>query len=154
MIDQKELKYFIEHQLKDTDYFLVDLRVKAGNEIEIEIDSDSPVDIGACERLTRAIESEFDREKEDYELMVGSSGLTSPFKVTRQYQKYLGHEVEVLPKTGKKIVGLLKEVNDDSFVVESVAKVKKEGEKRPVTEKVDHTFKYDEIKHTKYLLKF
>lgn len=154
MIDKKLLHDFIEHELEGSDYFLVDLKVKPGNEIEVEIDSDSPVDIEECERLTRAIEQEFDRDQEDYLLEVGSAGLTSPFKVKRQYQKYLGREVEVLPREGKKLEGVLTEVGDDSFTILSREKVKKPDMKRPVEEEVAHTFKYDEIKHTKYLLKF
>lgn len=154
MIDQTLLRSFVEKELEGTDYFLVDLKVKPGNEIEVEIDSENPVDIEECERLTRSIEKEFDRDKEDYTLEVGSAGLTSPFKVKRQYDKYVGREVEVLPKDGKKVVGLLKQAGDDSFTVISREKVKKPDMKRPVEEDVEHTFKYDEIKYTKYLLKF
>ena len=154
MIDQTKLRSYIEKVLEGTDCFLVDLKVKQGNEIEVVIDSDSPVGIEECERLTRSIESEFDRDVEDYVLEVGSAGLTSPLQTRRQYQKYLGQEVEVLPKEGKKITGLLKDAGEETFTVESTEKVKKPELKRPVLEKVDHTFGYDEVKYTKYLLKF
>ena len=154
MIDKTKLKDFIENSLKDTDLFLVDLKIGSGNQIEVEIDSDEPVSIDMCERLTRAIESEFDRDDEDYTLEVGSSGLTTPFKVKRQYLKKIGHEVEVLTREGKKIVGLLKEADDDGFTVTVKEKVKKPDQKRPVMEDVDQRFGYSEIKQTKYLLKF
>ena len=154
MIDVLLLKSFIESQLEGSDYFLVDVKVKQNNEIEVEIDSDGPVDIEECEKLTRAIEGEFDRDKEDYTLEVGSSGLTTPFKVKRQYRKYLGREVEVLAADGKKTTGILKSVDEDTFSVLSMEKVKKPDKKRPVVEEVEHTFRYDEIKQTKYLLKF
>ena len=154
MIEKSLLKDFIEKQLEGSDYFLVDLQVNPGNRIEVTIDSENPVDIEECEKLTRAIENEFDRDKEDYELEVGSAGLTSPFKVRRQYEKYLGREVEVLPKDGKKITGMLKDVGDSTFTVLSRQKVKNPGMKRPVEEEVALTFPYDEIKYTKYLLKF
>ena len=132
----------------------MDVRVDAGNRIEVEIDSDEPVSIEECESLTRAIESEFDRDKEDYELEVGSAGLTSPFKVRRQYLKYIGQEVEVLPKDGKKISGILKTADETGFTIISKEKVKKPDSKRPVIEDVTHTFPYEEVKYTKYLLKF
>ena len=154
MLDATEIRNFIEKQLEGTDYFLVDVQVKKDNTIEVEIDSDSPVSIEECEKLTRAIESEFDRDKEDYTLEVGSAGITSPFKVKRQYQKYIGQEVEVLKKDGKKVIGILKSANDDSFVVVSKEKVKKPESKRPVIEEVENTFPYEEIKQTKYILKF
>ena len=154
MLDAVEIRKFIEGQLDGTDLFLVDVSVKGDNVIEVEIDSDSPVSIEECEKITRAIEGEFDRDKEDYTLEVGSAGITSPFKVLRQYKKYLGHEVEVVLKDGKKLSGLLKEVNDEDFTVVSKEKVKRPESKRPVIEDVPHTLRYDEVKQTKYILKF
>ena len=154
MLDATEIRNFIEKELEGTDYFLVDVKVKPDNLIEVEIDSDSPVSIEECERLTRAIENEFDRDKEDYTLEVGSAGITSPFKVKRQYQKYLGQEVEVVKKDGKKLIGMLKSTGDDNFTVVSKEKVKKPESKRPVIEEVEHTLGYDEVKQTKYILKF
>ena len=153
-MEASAIRDFVESYLNGSDLFLVDVRVKPGNVVEVEIDSDSPVSIEECEKLTRAIEPEFDRDKEDYTLEVGSAGITSPFKVKRQYKKYVGREVEVLTKEGKKISGLLTSVGDDTFTVLSKEKVKKEGAKRPVMEDVPHTFGYDEVKQTKYILKF
>ena len=154
MIDSESLRQVIERELSETDLFLVDLKVSGDNDILVEIDSENPVDIEECEKLTRAIEKEFDREKEDYTLEVGSAGLTSPFKVVRQYKKYIGKEVEVLTKEGKKLSGLLREAGDDSFTILVTEKVKKPESKRPVIEKVPYTFPYSEVKQTKYLLKF
>lgn len=154
MIDKEQLKQFIEARLEGSDYFLVDVKVMPGNEISVEIDSDHPVDVEECEKLSREIEAEFDRDKEDYTLEVGSAGLTSPFKIKRQYEKYIGQEVEVLPKNGKKITGLLRKVGENGFTILSQEKVKKEDSKRPVIEEVEHSFNYDEVKYTKYLLKF
>ena len=154
MLEESTIRSFIEKELEGSGVFLVDIKVKPDNLIEVEIDSDSPVSIEECEKLTRAIESEFDRDIEDYTLEVGSAGLTSPFKVKRQYQKYLGQEVEVLQKDGKKITGVLSDVGEETFTVISKEKVKKPENKRPVIEEVPHTFKYDEIKQTKYILKF
>lgn len=154
MLDAKEIKKFIETQLEGSDLFLVDVKVKPDNLIEVEIDSDLPVSIEECEKLTRAIESEFDRDKEDYTLEVGSAGLTSPFKVPRQYQKYIGREVEVLTKDGKKLTGVLRKADDKGFSIDVPQKVKKPDMKRPVVENVPHDFGYDEVKQTKYVLKF
>ena len=132
----------------------MDVKVKPDNVIEVEIDSDSPVSIEECEKLTRAIENEFDRDKEDYTLEVGSAGITSPFKVKRQYLKYIGQEVEVVKKDGKKLTGLLKKADDDTFTIVSKEKVKKPEAKRPVIEEVEHTLGYDDVKQRKYILKF
>lgn len=154
MIDVQKLKEFIEGQLAETGNYLVDLRVSPTNEILVEIDNDEGVDIDECIALTRAIEGAFDRDEEDYELEVGSAGLTSPFKVERQYRKNLGNDVVVLTKDGKKLHGKLTDVTSEGFTVEVEEKVKHEGEKRPRIEGVPHTFGYDDVKGVSYDLKF
>lgn len=154
MIDITLLKKVIEENLEGSPLFLVDAKVKPGNAIEVEIDSELPVDIEACEKLTRKIEEVFDRDIEDYTLEVGSAGITSPFKVLRQYQKNIGKEVEVLTKEGKKISGLLKTVSPETFTIVSKEKIKTPESKRPILTEVEHTFGYNEVKSTKYILKF
>lgn len=154
MIDRQALKEFVENKLEGSDKFLVDLKVSNDNNIEVEIDSDYPLSIDECEALSRLIESEFDRDKEDYTLEVGSAGLTSPLKVPRQFRKYIGREIETVTNDGRKLSGLLKSADDNGFTVTVREKIKKEGMKRPVMEEVDYSFSYGEVKQTKYLLKF
>ena len=154
MIEKSELIKVIETAIEGSELFLVDVVVSRDNNIVVEIDSMDSVSIDDCAKLTKAIESQFDRDVEDYELEVGSAGLTSPFKVKRQYEKYLDEEVEILTKDGRKLKGTLKDANDDSFVVSFTKKVKPEGAKRPVEVTEDVTFNYDEIKYTKYLIQF
>lgn len=154
MIDKEALTAFIERRLVDTGLYLVDVEVTPDNVICVEIDSDTGVDIDDCVGLTRDIEAEFDRDSEDYELEVGSSGLTSPFKVRRQYDKNIGKDVEVLAADGKKYKGLLLSAADETFTIVCEEKVKPEGAKRPVVEKVERTFRYGDVKYTKYLLQF
>lgn len=154
MIDKESLKTFVESQLAGTDMFLVDLRVSPANEIVVEIDSDSRVDIDYCVELTRAIEEAFSRDEEDYELEVGSSGLTTPFKVRRQYDKNIGNPIDVVAADGKKYQGVLKEVDDEGFTMETIEKVKPEGAKRPVQQAVDHRFSFSDVKRVEYHLEF
>ena len=154
MIDKTALTEFVEQQLEDTDLFLVEVKVTPDNVITVEVDSDSPVDIDECIALSRKIEEAFDRETEDYELEVGSAGITSPFKVLRQYQKNIGNEVEVIARDGRKYTGLLREAGPEAFTIISMEKVRHEGAKRPVTEEVARTFAYSDVKSTSYLLQF
>lgn len=146
MIDKQALQSFVEEQLAKTDAFLVDLKVSNNNEIKIEIDSMTGVDLDYCIELTRAIEGAFSRDDEDYELEVGSAGLTSPFKVIGQYEKNLGNKVEVLTKEGKKLRGVLSAVTEANFTVDVTKKVREEGQKRPVEKIEPLTFGYDEVK--------
>ncbi len=154
MIDKKELQAFVEDQLKNTEYFLTDLKISPSNEITVEIDSLTPGDIEECVRLTRAIEEAFDRDVEDYELEVGTAGLTSPLKVKRQYEKYVGQDLEMLTADGRKLHGLLRKVDDNGIILSIQQKVKKEGSKKPVIETTDIDLPFSNIKKAVYDLKF
>ena len=154
MIDKNQLQTFLEDQLKDTEYFLTDLKISPANEITVEIDSMIPGDIEECVRLTRAIEEAFDRDVEDYELEVGTAGLTSPLKVKRQYEKYTGQDLEVLTNDGRKLHGMLRKVDDNGITLTVQQKVKKEGSKKPVIETTDIDLPFSLIKKAVYDLKF
>lgn len=154
MIDINELRTFVEDRLKDTEYFLTDLKITPANEITVEIDSMTPGDIEQCVELTRAIEEAFDRDVEDYELEVGTAGLTSPLKVRRQYDKYVGRDLEVLTTDGRKLHGMLRTVSDGGIILSSEQKVKKEGQKKPVVEQVETELPFAVIKKAVYDLKF
>ena len=154
MIEKGIVYQLVSEGLAGTDCFIVDVQVKPDNVIIVEIDNKEGVDIDRCVSLHRFIESHLDRDTEDYELEVGSAGITSPFKVIEQYQKNIGNEVEVLTKAGMKLNGILKSVSDDKFVITIIKKVKTETSKRKVEVEEDLTFGYDEIKYTKYLIRF
>ncbi|MBQ9076247.1 MAG: ribosome assembly cofactor RimP [Muribaculaceae bacterium] len=154
MIDKQLLTRTVEEAIADTTIFLVDIQVNAGNSIVVEIDSPEGIDIDTCAGITRKIESVFDRDAEDYELEVGSAGLTSPFKVRGQYLKNIGNEIEVLTKDGRKLHGTLTDVAEDAFTMEIAKKVKEPGAKRPTTVMEPMTLKMDETKQVKYLIQF
>lgn len=154
MIEKNEIKTLTEEFLKNSSDYLVDVIIVAGNTITVEIDNDNGVNIDDCVELSRYLESKLDRDAEDFELTVTSAGLTSPFKTHRQYKKYEGKEVEVLTKKGEKLKGTLKSSNDNSFTIEVSKMVKGEGAKRKTEVKEEQTFNYDEVKYTKYIVKF
>lgn len=156
MIDKALLAKTVEEAVAGSDIFVVGITVSDQNSIVVEIDSASAgVDIDTCARITRAVEAVFDRDTEDYELEVGSAGLTSPFKVREQYVKNIGNEVEVLTRDGRKLYGRLTAVGDDgSFTVEVPVKVKAPGAKRPTIEQVPETFSTDECRSVRYNISF
>jgi len=154
MIEKKLLIDLTEEYLTDSPNYLVDLSAGADNSITIEIDNDHGVDISDCVELSRYLESKLDRETEDFELTVTSAGLTSPFKTKRQYKKYEGKEVEVLNRNGQKVTGMLKSSDDTGFTITITKKVKLEGAKRKTEVDEEVRFVYDEVKHTKYLIRF
>ncbi|MDE7136516.1 MAG: ribosome assembly cofactor RimP [Muribaculaceae bacterium] len=154
MIDKKKLTEVVEDAIKDTDIFLVDIKVSSDNNIAVEIDSKSGLDIATCADLTRKIEEAFDRDVEDYELEVGSAGLTSPFKVKQQYEKNIGNDVDVVTRDGRKLSGRLTAVTDTDFTIEVPTKVKEEGQKRPVVKDIPETIAMDNAKSVVYAIKF
>ena len=154
MIDRNVVSGIVNEWLEDKEYFLVDVSVTPDDKIVVEIDHAEGVWIDDCVELNRFIESKLDREEEDYELEVGSAGIGQPFKVLQQYLIHIGKEVEVLTKEGKKLEGVLKDANEENMTVTIQKKVKLEGSKRPKMVEEDVTYKYDEIKYTKYLISF
>lgn len=154
MIDKTLLTETVEQAIAGTSIFLVDVQVNPGNAIVVEIDSPEGIDIDTCADITRKIESVFDRDKEDYELEVGSAGLTSPFKVKGQYLKNIGNQVEILTKDGHKLKGTLLSVDDNSFTVEITKKAKEPGKKKPVEVAEPETLDMDNCKYVKYLIDF
>ena len=154
MVDKKKVCEIVEEWLKDKEYFLVEVTVSPDNKIVVEIDHKEGVWIEDCVDLSRFVDSQLDREEEDYELEVGSAGIGQPFKVLQQYINHVGCEVEVLTKEGRKLYGVLKEADEQHFVLTIQQKMKEEGAKRPKLVDVDLPFTYDEIKYTKYLISF
>ncbi len=152
----QELKKFVETRLEGTPYYLIEVREESGDRFVVEIDSDDGVDIDFCTDLAQAIDAEFPREEgcDDYELEVGSAGLTSPFKVLRQYQKNIGQDVEVLTRDGRKMHGVLRAADPDKFTLEYTVKEKPEGSKRPVEVSKREDFPYDAVKSVQVDLKF
>ena len=154
MILKETIYQIVENFLINTDYYLVDVKATPDNRISVEIDAFEGVSLEFCAELNRHIESQFDREIEDFELEVSSAGLTEPFKVVKQYEKNIGNEVETLTKAGKKIIGVLTEVRENEFVLQIEKTEKPEGSKRKVTVTEDLTFAYEDIKNTKYIIRF
>ena len=93
MLNKEDIARCVEQAIKSPDIFLVEVNVSADNRVTVELDSDHGMDVDTCVEISRAIEAQFSRDDEDYELEVGSAGLTAPFKVRRQYLKNVGNTV-------------------------------------------------------------
>ena len=154
MIEKKEVKTIVDEWLTGNDYFLVDVMFTNDDRIVVEIDHADGVWIEDCAELSRFMQERLGEELGDYELEVGSAGIGQPFKVEQQYLNHIGKDVEVLDAEGKKVQGVLKQVDGRDFVVTVKEKQKLEGKKRPQIVDVDKTFNMDNIKYTKYLLSF
>lgn len=152
MIDKKQIAEIVGKEIAGSDIFLVDVSVTPDNRVTVELDSREGLDIDTCAKITRAIEAQVDREIEDYELEVGSAGLTAPFKVVAQYEKNIGNDIEVLTRDGRKLTGRLAAVNAPEFTLEVTRKVKEPGAKRPTLVTEPLQLSMDNVKKACYLI--
>ena len=155
MIDKQMIQSLVEEKLQGTGYELITLKVSGQNEILVEVDKLDGVDVDWCAELNRYLVEQLEADGvDDYSLEVGSVSLTAPFVTKMQYQKHLGHDVEVLAADGKKYRGVLVSVDEETFAVETEVMVAVEGKKRKQKEIQTLTFAYNAVKYTKYDLKF
>ena len=132
MITKEQVATLCEEALANTDRFLVEVKVKPNNVIEVYVDSDTAINIDHCAELSRYINEKLDRDVEDYELSVFSWGLSGALKMDRQLQKYVGKDVEVKTKELGKIQGKLVAFDDEK--VEIAPAPKKSSKKKPIVE--------------------
>ena len=132
MIDKEQVANLCEEALAGSDRFLVEVKVKPQNVIEVYVDSDTAVNIDHCADLSRYLNERLDRDVEDYELSVISWGLSGALKMDRQLQKYVGKDVEVKTKETGKMQGKL--VSFDAEKLEFMPPPKKTSKKKTVEE--------------------
>jgi len=154
MIDCKKITEIAEEALEGTDRFVVECTCSPSNEVELLIDSDTSVSIDACAELSRTIEAAFDRDEEDFSLTVASAGIGNELKVLRQYVKLIGKPVEVLLRSGAKLLAVLDAADENAVTLSYDEKVAIEGKKRKELQHVVKTYAYDEIKYTKEYLDY
>lgn len=120
------------------DLYIVEMSLKRDNAIFIYLDTESQgsVQIDDCVKISKFIEANLDREKEDFSLEVSSAGLDRPLKDWRQFRKNIGKNLLIVLKDGSKIQAKLLQANEESFSVERKNK----------KEKIEHTFSYSDPK--------
>jgi ribosome maturation factor RimP len=148
MIDIANITGLVNDGLKDTDKFPVDVQVKGSNVITVLIDGDSGVTIEDCIKLSKYIESNLDRDEEDFELRVSSSGADKPLKMKRQYKKNIGRELNVDLTDDTRMSGKLESVSDDNIIIITKGEKKKGGKPREIS--ID----FDSIKEASVILSF
>ncbi|MBE6210968.1 MAG: ribosome assembly cofactor RimP [Rikenellaceae bacterium] len=154
MMDCAKILEIAEQHLAGTDMFVVECNCSPANEVELLIDSDTSVSIDACVALNRAIDAEFDRDVEDFSLMVASAGIGSELRVLRQYLKLVGKPVEVLLRNGVKLLATLDAADEESITLSYDEKVAVEGKKKKELQHVVKRYAMDEVKYTKEFLDY
>lgn len=146
MIEKIKILELVNSALEGSDKFLVNLKITPDNRIFVDIDGDNGVTIDDCIAVSRAVEGQLDREEEDFELNVGSAGADMPLKLTRQYRRHVGRELEVVMVDGERLEGELREAGDEDILL-----VVPGGKKQAPQE---HRLAYRDIKSARVAIKF
>ena len=152
MIDKQIIIDLVDQYLLNTESesYLIEVTVSRDNNIVVELDNDEAVDIDECVELSRYIDQHLDRDVEDYELEVGSAGLTSPLKKLRQFAKFEGETMEVLCRDGKKLKGVLGAADEEGFTLSFTKKVKPEGSKKKIEVTETQRLLHKEVNQVRY----
>ena len=125
MLNEGGITKLVNEHFAGTEKFLVEVLVKPANRIYIFIDGDHGVTISDCVELSRFIESQFDRETEDFELNVSSFGADHPIRIPRQYIKNIGRSMQVKLSEENIITGKLEAVDDKGITLVTTGDKKK-----------------------------
>ncbi len=154
MITKENILKHVSAKLAEGTNFIVDVTVKPGNKIFILLDNVNGLPISDCVEMSKYVESNLDREVEDYELNVSSPGLDQSFKVLMQYVKNIGKQVNVVTKENKKLSGKLISATEEGIVLEVKSTERVEGKKgkQLLINNINLTF--NQIKETKVVISF
>lgn len=152
MIGTAEIRALVEEKIAGTDQYVVSIEIGSGNAISVEVDADSGLTIKDCVGISRHIEQNLDREKEDYELKVSSAGLDKPIRVPRQYRKNIGRKLALKLSDGNEFEGVLTGVTGEDILVEVSARVKEEGKKKKQTVVNTQTIPMNGIAESKLII--
>ncbi len=131
LIEKKALEV-ADNVAQDTGIFVVGAEYKKEGQdkvLRIFVDKAGGIGIDECEQFSRAFDAQFDKLDaidEAYILEVSSPGIDRILKTEREFNYYLGREVEVkLYKAiddKKEFVGILKDYNNEVAVVDTDGK--------------------------------
>lgn len=136
----------------DPENFLVEVKIRPGNNIKILVDADRGISIDKLAHYNRSLYRQIEESglfpNNDFSLEISSPGLEEPLKLHRQYLKNIGRYVEVILKSGIKREGKLVNVTDGEILIEE-----EKGNKKK-KEIIQHSLSYDDIKTTKIQIKW
>ncbi len=156
LVDTEAVKLKITEWLEEKfkqepEYFLVDVKVQ-GKVLAVYLEGDNGIAIDKCVAFSRHLSKHLEGEAllgSSYILEVSSPGTDNPFKLLRQYKKYIGKEVNVVKFDGIRIDGILRSADETKVAIETQVKVK--GKPNEVK---THEILLTEIKSTKPNLNF
>ena len=157
MLDKNIIKNLAEERINELNsgIYIVELTVSSSNVIHVEIDKlKGGVSVEDCMSVSRNIEHNLDREKEDFELHVSSAGLDKPLRHINQYAKNIGRSLAIVSPDGKKTEGELVKVTDDGIVLRVLSKQLDEKKKKKIQVEEILELPFVQIKEAKIVISF
>lgn len=154
MISKEVVEKIINDRISASEVFVVSISVQSGGLIQVFLDQPGGISIRTCAEFSRLIESNLDRENEDFELRVSSPGLDKAFKVPQQYIINIGNCINVVDLDGEKYKGILKASDETGIEMEAEVRVESPGRKKKVIETKSVRLEYIDIKTAKVNLEF
>ncbi len=152
MIERDRIIELVEKIIRETEIFLVDIKVTAINKILIWIDKKDGITIDECAEINKELENYLDRGIEDFEMEVSSPGLDTSFRVRQQYDKNIGREIEIVTEDNKVHKGKLMQITGDEIKLE-ITKNKK-GKEKKEDQATELLLGFNQIKSAKVIVTF
>jgi ribosome maturation factor RimP len=151
MTFKEKITNLIEEGLQEKpSLFLVDLSISDSYKISVTLDGDNGVQLQDCIDISRAIDSNLDREEQDFSLEVASAGVSTPLKLVRQYKKNIGRTLKV--KTA--IEAKLENVTEETILLSWTSREPKKIGKGKETVEHKREIPFSEIKEAIVIIIF
>ena len=157
MVNKETILKLAEERMAELNngLYIVELSVSATNVIHLELDKlKGGVTVDDCVSVSRNIEHNLDREKEDFELHVSSAGLDKPLRHINQFSKNIGRDLSVVLKSGIKVQGEIIKVMDEKLILESKTMKKLDVKKRKELVTEYHELPFNDVKEAKIVVSF
>lgn len=157
MLDRKYILQLIDERIAELDngLYVVELNISASNVIHVELDKiKGGVSVNDCVSVSRNIEHNLDREKQDFELHVSSAGLDKPIRHINQYSKNIGRSFKVVMNDGEKYEGELMKLTETGIVVKQISLQKSVEKRRKIQVEEILELPFSDIKESKIVISF
>lgn len=154
LITKEKIEQLAKEHLQNSSVYLTGVKIMTGNSILVFIDGDDGVKIADCVALSRYIEGNLDRDKEDYSLDVSSHGASTPLVMPRQYKRHIGREFDLVLLDGSKTSGELIAFDENGLKLKYSVRENKPIGKGKITVDKETIVKFEQIKESKIKLKF
>jgi ribosome maturation factor RimP len=153
MVTVEQVKSIVEQHLEGSGHFLVNVEVRPGQKVVVEVDNDRAITLQELAGLNKFIREELGEAADECELQVSSPGMGRPFRVMRQYAKHTGRLVQVQLNDGRTLEGILEHADGETLTLRIQHPSKVKG-RLPKLDKEVTTVPFAEVKSTKASITF